>query len=186
MRTLRRGQARVDVAELDIRVYGDPVLRAVAREVVDFDDRLRRLADDMLVAMSAAAGVGLAATQVGILRALFTWAVEEEHDAIVNPVLVDASEELQEGDEGCLSFPGLYFPLDRPLRVRVRHQDLFGEERVTDAEGLLARVFVHEMDHLRGVLFIDHLARHDRLEAEKRMREYRLEHGLDGPLRRLG
>ncbi len=162
------------MAILDIRLFGDPVLRQRAREVTSFDVRLQRLAGDMLDTMRRAAGAGLAANQVGILKRLFTWEVEDQQGAVVNPVLEDVSEELQEGEEGCMSFPGLFYPLERPLRARVRHQDLSGDERLTDAQGFLARVFLHELDHLNGVLFIDHLARHDRKEALKRMREYRL------------
>jgi peptide deformylase len=160
---------------LGIRLFGDPVLRQKAREVTEFDDRLRRLADDMLEAMRAAAGAGLAANQVGVLKQLFVWEVGPEEDrhngAVVNPVVEETSEEIQEGDEGCLSFPGLFYPLDRPLRARVRFRDLHGEERTREAEGMLARVFLHEIDHLNGILFIDHLARHDRKEAMRRMRE---------------
>lgn len=162
---------------LQIRLFGDPVLRQKARDVTDFDDRLARLAADMHETMREAAGVGLAANQVGVLKRLFTWRfVEDEQDhrgTVVNPVVLETSEEIQEGDEGCLSFPGLYYPLDRPLRARIRHQDLHGDEHTTDLEGLLARVFLHEIDHLNGILFIDHLARHDRKEAMRQMRELR-------------
>ncbi|MEX1162286.1 MAG: peptide deformylase, partial [Nitriliruptor sp.] len=94
--------------------------------------------------------------------------------AVVNPVLLDSSEELQEGDEGCLSFPGLFYPVDRPLRVEVAHQDLHGDDHTVQLEGFLARIFLHEMDHLNGILFIDHLAEHDRKAAMKVMREQRL------------
>ncbi|MDP8960876.1 MAG: peptide deformylase [Actinomycetota bacterium] len=164
---------------LDIHLFGSPVLRQRAREVASFDARLQRLADDMLDTMRQGGGVGLAANQVGILKRLFTWEVEDRHGTVCNPVMEDVSEELQEGEEGCLSFPGLFYPIERPLRVQVRHQDLSGDEHTTDAEGFLARVFLHELDHLNGVLFIDHLARHDRKEALKRMREYRFAQGLD-------
>jgi peptide deformylase len=167
------------VAILEIRLFGDVVLRQRAREVTSFDARLQRLADDMLDTLRKSAGAGLAANQVGVLKRLFTWKVEDRHGAVVNPVLEDASEELQQGDEGCLSFPGLFYPVERPLRLRLGHQDLSGEHHTTDAEGFLARVFLHELDHLNGVLFIDHLARHDRKEALKRMREYRLQQGFD-------
>ncbi|HEX2027349.1 MAG TPA: peptide deformylase [Nitriliruptorales bacterium] len=170
------------MAPLEIRVFGDPVLRQHAREVVDFDARLRRLADDMHTAMREAAGAGLAANQVGILKRLFTWSVEDDSGTVVNPVVEETSEEMQEGDEGCLSFPGLFYPLQRPLRARVRHRDLDGEEHLSTVEGLRARVFLHEVDHLDGILFIDHLARHDRREAMSRMREFRLEHGIDAPV----
>ncbi len=167
------------MAILDIRLFGDPVLRQRAREVTSFDARLRRLADDMFDTMREAGGGGLAANQVGVLKRLFTWEAKDRRGTVCNPVVEDASEELQGGDEGCLSFPGLFYPLERPLRVRVRHQDLSGDEHLTNVEGLLARVFLHEIDHLNGVLFIDHLARHDRKEALKRMREYSFERGLD-------
>jgi peptide deformylase len=163
------------VATLDIRIFGDPVLRQQAREVTEFDVRLRRLADDMLETMRAAAGAGLAANQVGVLKRLFVWEITEleEHGAVVNPVVEETSAEVEESDEGCLSFPGLYYPLERPLRLRVRFQDPHGEEHVREVEGFLARCFLHEIDHLNGILFIDHLAKHDRREALRRMREFR-------------
>lgn len=167
------------MAILDIRLFGEPVLRQRAREVTSFDARLQRLADDMLDTLRQTAGAGLAANQVGVLKRLFTWEARDRHGAVCNPVVEEVSEELQEGEEGCLSFPGLFYPVERPLWVRVRHQDLSGDEQLTDAEGFLARVFLHEIDHLNGVLFIDHLARHDRKEALKRMREHRLEQDLD-------
>ena len=173
---------------LDIRIFGDPVLRQRAREVELFDDQLAQLAEDMLHTMREAQGVGLAANQVGVLKRLFTWELDVEEDedplggAVINPVLLDSSQEMQEGDEGCLSFPDLAFPLDRPLRVEVAHQDLHGEEHTVQLEGLLARVFLHEMDHLNGILFIDHLAAHDRKAALRIMRERRLEEaGGDEP-----
>ena len=169
------------MAILPIRIFGDPVLRQPARDVVEFDERLRRLADDMLETMRSVPGVGLAANQVGVLKRLFTWEVEEEHGAVVNPVLEDASEEVVEADEGCLSFPGLFYPLGRPFGVRITYRDLDGESRTRSVDGLLARVFLHEMDHLNGVLFIDHLARHDRKDALKRMREYRDQHLVRAP-----
>lgn len=166
---------------LPIRIFGDPVLRSRAHEVVDFDDALRRLADDMLQTMRAAQGAGLAANQVGVLKRLFTFEAhlddteEPVAGALVNPEVVETSEELQDGDEGCLSFPGLFFPTTRPLRARIKAFDVHGEERRRDGEGLLARIFLHEIDHLNGILFIDHLARHDRKEAMRRIRDGELE-----------
>lgn len=161
------------MSNLEIRLFGDPVLRQRARTVTEFDEALSRLAVDMLTTMREANGVGLAAPQVGILKRLFTWEVDEANGAVVNPILEDASEELITDDEGCLSFPGLFFPVDRPLRARIRHHDLTGEEHVTDVEDFDVRVWLHEMDHLNGILFIDHLAKHDRREAMRRMRELR-------------
>lgn len=177
------------MAVLPIRIFGDPVLRVRAHEVVDFDDALRRLADDMLETMRDAAGAGLAGNQVGVLKRLFTWEAGDAQvaaggsgsgnarfGAVANPQVVDASEEVQEGEEGCLSFPGLFYPTSRPLRVRLAYRDVHGEEQTADGEGLLARIFLHEVDHLNGVLFIDHLARHDRKEAMRRIRAGELEH----------
>lgn len=171
------------MATLRIRLFGDPILRQEAREVTDFDGRLQTLAGDMLETMRAAPGVGLAAPQVGVLKRLFVWqsARDEEDDdqqesgAVVNPVLLDASEETFLGEEGCLSFPGLFYDVERPLRAQVAYHDLAGGERTRRLEGFLARVWLHEMDHLNGILFIDHLAAHDRREAMRRMRRYRLE-----------
>jgi peptide deformylase len=173
------------VARLEVRIFGDPVLRQRARTVEDFDGRLATLAADMLETMRAHDGVGLAANQVGVLKRLFTWEVDDGEQpiggAVVNPHLLDVSEQLQGGDEGCLSFPGLFYPLERPLRVEVRHQDVHGEEHTVQLEGHLARIWLHEMDHLDGILFIDHLAAHDRRAALDAMRAYRLEQGLDEP-----
>lgn len=176
------------MARLQVRVFGDPVLRQRSRTVDDFDDRLATLARDMFDTMRSLDGVGLAANQVGVLRRLFTW---EFHDpdhpdeplggAVVNPELISTSADEQLGDEGCLSFPGLFYPLARPLEVEVRHQSLDGEPDVVKLEGHPARIWLHEMDHLDGVLFIDHLAAHDRRAAMDAMRAYRLEHGLDDP-----
>ncbi len=162
---------------LEIRVFGDPVLRQAALEVRDFDDSLARLAEDMALTMRAQDGVGLAANQVGVLRRLFTYDDPGDEDrearagAVVNPVLLDASEESELADEGCLSFPGLFYPVERQLEVLVRHVDLHGEEHETQLHGFGARIWLHEMDHLNGVLFVDHLARHDRREAMRLMRE---------------
>ncbi len=178
------------MARMEIRIFGDPVLRQRAHEVTDFDGRLATLAEDMLETMRGADGVGLAANQVGVLKRLFTWEVEHEAEdgarsreggAVVNPQLTDASEDLQDGDEGCLSFPGLFYPVERPLKVEVAYQDLAGDDHRVQLQGHYARIWLHEMDHLNGILFVDHLAAHDRKAALKQMREYRLAQGLDDP-----
>lgn len=183
------------MSKLEIRIFGDPVLRQRAHEVEDFDGRLATLANNMFETMRAAEGVGLAANQVGVLKRMFTWELEREADdgsieamgsAVVNPVLLDSSEDIQDGDEGCLSFPGLFYPVDRPLRVEVGYQDLGGDDHTVQLEGFLARIWLHEMDHLNGILFIDHLAKHDKTEALKRMREYRTEQGIEDPKIRPG
>jgi peptide deformylase len=169
------------VGLLEIRVFGDPVLRQAALEVRDFDDALVRLAEDMARTMHENGGVGLAANQVGVLRRLFTYDDPGDDDrapsagAVVNPVLVAAGDDAEVADEGCLSFPGLFYPVERPLQVVVRHQDVHGESHETEMVGFGARIWLHEMDHLNGVLFVDHLARHDRREAMRIMRERALE-----------
>jgi peptide deformylase len=164
------------LALLPIRIFGDPVLRTRASEVTEFDEALRRLADDMLETMRHAAGAGLAGNQVGVLKRLFTWQVDDDrHGAFVNPEVLETSEELQEGDEGCLSFPGLFYPTPRPLRVRIEVADVHGERREVVGEELFARIMLHELDHLNGILFIDHLERHDRKDAMRRIRAGELE-----------
>lgn len=167
---------------LDIRLFGDPILRLRANEVPEFDDTLRRLGADMLETMRAANGAGLAGNQVGVLKRIFTWESEEGEGAFVNPEILEASEDIQEGDEGCLSFPGLFYPTRRPLRVSLRIQDVHGDEhKIESATPLEARIFLHEIDHLNGILFIDHLARHDRKEAMRRIRNGELEHPQPPP-----
>jgi peptide deformylase len=175
------------VSILPIRIFGDPVLREHAAQVTAFDEGLRRLADDMLETMRAAAGVGLAANQVGVLRRLFTWELPAERGgtgefgAYVNPEVVETSEEVEEGEEGCLSFPGLFYPTSRPLRATISARDVHGESITKTGEGMLARIFLHEIDHLNGILFIDHLARHDRKEAMRRIRDGELEQAAAVP-----
>jgi peptide deformylase len=166
---------------LRIRVFGDPILRERAAEVTDFDAALRRLAEDMRAVMLAAAGIGLAANQVGVLKRLFTWATPTSEGALVNPEVVECSKESEEGEEGCLSFPGLFYPTTRPLRAKLRGYDVHGAPISVEGEGLDARVLLHELDHLNGILFIDHLARHDRKDAMRRIRSGDLDH--PGPQR---
>ncbi len=163
------------MTQLPIRIFGDPVLRQRAGEVTEFDDRLHRLAEDMMETMRASNGAGLAANQVGILKRVFTWETGEGHGAVINPTITFESEEIQEGEEGCLSFPGLFYPTQRPLHVHIDAQDVSGEDLTLHGEGLLARIIAHEIDHLNGILFIEHLARHDRKEAMRRIRRGELE-----------
>ena len=166
---------------LPIRIFGDPVLRERAFEVTEFDAGLARLGEDMLETMRAASGAGLAANQVGVLRRVFTWQLAgtedtaPEHGIYVNPEILSTSAETQEDEEGCLSFPGLFYPTVRPLRATVQAYDVEGKPVERTGEGLLARIFLHEIDHLNGILFLDHLARHDRKEAMRRIRAGELE-----------
>ncbi len=158
---------------LPIRRFGDPVLRDRARPVETFDDALRRLADSMIETMRDAPGVGLAAPQVGRPIRLFVFDVGDGARALANPTLRDEWGE-QIGEEGCLSLPGLYFPVRRAQRVRAEGFDLDGNAVAIEGEELLARVFQHEVDHLNWVLFIDRLDGEDRRRALAALRDQTL------------
>ena len=153
-----------------IRLFGDPVLRSKALEVVDFDKELRRLVEDLTDTMLEAPGAGLAAPQIGVGLRVFTWNVEGEVGHLVNPVL-DLSEETQDGDEGCLSIPGLSIDCLRALSVVARGFDQYGEPVTIAGSDLLARAIQHETDHLDGVLFVDRLTPELRKQAMKEIRE---------------
>jgi peptide deformylase len=155
------------MAVLTIRTFGDPVLRQKARAVDDVGDVHQRLSQDMLETMRVAPGVGLAAPQVGVLERIFTWEVEDEFGTIINPVITKRSRKTYVDEEGCLSLPGLVYPVERHLGVRVEGIDEYGEPLEIDAEEHLARVFQHEIDHLDGVLFIDRLPDDLRREARR-------------------
>ena len=167
------------MARLPIRQFGDPVLRQEAKEVERVTDAHRRLVADMLETMRDAPGVGLAGPQVGVMERVFVWEVEEEYGAVFNPKIVARSDERVEGEEGCLSLPGLYYPVERSERVTVEGIDENGEPVKLDAEGLLARVCQHEIDHLDGVLFIDRIPEALRKEALGILRDRAL--GLPTP-----
>ena len=167
------------MAVLDIRTFGDPVLRERAREIEAVTDLHRRLAADMLDTMRDAPGVGLAGTQVGVLERLFVWEVDDRHGALLNPVITARSSEMVEDEEGCLSLPGLVYPVVRPAAVTVTGMGLDGETITFDAEELLARVVQHEIDHLDGVLFIDRLDEALKRDALRRLSEQAL--GLSSP-----
>ena len=150
------------MALLQIRHYPDPVLKQPAAAVANFDEKLRQLAEDMTETMYAAPGVGLAAPQVGVgLRlAVIDCAPKDEPPALlvlVNPQIVASEGESCE-EEGCLSVPGFYAKVDRSSRVRVSFQDLDGRPKLIEAEGLTAVACQHEIDHLDGILFVDHLS----------------------------
>jgi len=159
---------------LEIRRFGDPVLRSPALAVVEFDARLATLADDMHETMRAAPGVGLAAPQVGVPRRLFTFDSGEESGSYANPEVVWRSDDTQDGEEGCLSIPGVYFPVVRAMKVRVRAKTIDGEPVEREAEGFLARIFQHEIDHLDGILFVDRLDAEHRREAMRAIRDAEL------------
>lgn len=139
----------------NIVTVGDPVLTKKCRPVVKFDDRLAQLIDDMKETMRSANGVGLAAPQVGVLRRLVVVDVGDEIVELVNPELVSESEEQQTGVEGCLSLPGEYGVVTRPMYVTVRAQDRNGDWYEYDGEELVARCFCHEIDHLDGHMYTE-------------------------------
>lgn len=156
-------------------ILPDPLLREVSRPVERVDDELRRLADDMLETMYDAPGIGLAAVQVGEPLRMLVVDVSKEDEprapqVIVNPEIVERSDERSVYEEGCLSIPDYYAEVERPAKVRVRYMDRQGKEREVVAEGLLATCLQHEIDHLNGVLFIDHISR---LKRDMVVRKFR-------------
>lgn len=153
-----------------IRLFGDPVLRTPAVPVTDFDKELRVLVKDLEETMMDAPGAGLAAPQIGVGLRVFTYYVDGVLGHLVNPDL-DLSEELQEGEEGCLSFPGIYYDTPRALRVVAKGFDQHGEPVTLEGSELLARAIQHETDHLEGILFIDRMNRDQRKLALKAIRE---------------
>lgn len=146
---------------LNILRYPDPRLHKIAKPVTVFDERLKKLAADMAETMYEAPGVGLAATQVDVHEQLIVIDTSETHDDLrvfVNPEIVWASEERQVYDEGCLSVPGIYDGVERPARVKVRALDVEGKPFEVEADGLLAVCIQHEMDHLKGKVFVEYLS----------------------------
>ena len=168
-------RARRDEALAHVRKLGDPVLRASAVVVERFDDMLKTEVEHMGELMEHALGIGLAATQVGVLNRVLVYRVHAEDPitALVNPVIEWASEELETAEEGCLSLPGVHVEVERPARVRARARDATGAELLVEAEGLHARVIQHEIDHLDGVLILDRISREARREAMRAMRQAR-------------
>jgi peptide deformylase len=167
------------MAVLPIRMFGDPVLRQRAREVESITDVHRRLVADMLDTMRDASGVGLAGPQVGVMERIFVWEVGEEHGALINPRIVSRSEATEEAEEGCLSIPGLAYPVVRASEVVVEALDENGDEVRIEGTELLARVCQHEIDHIDGVLFLDHLTPELRRDAMRQWNEQTL--GLSSP-----
>lgn len=153
-----------------IRLFGDPVLRRPAIEVVDFDKELRTLVTDLTDTMLEAPGAGLAAPQIGVGLRVFTWYVDGEVGHLVNPVL-ELSEEIQDGPEGCLSLPGITVDCKRAMSVVATGFDMHGEPVTVRGSELLARAIQHETDHLDGILFIDRLDTEARKAAMREIRE---------------
>ena len=162
------------MATHSIRVFGDPVLKQRAVEVGDVDGALVRLVEDMLDTMYAAPGAGLAAPQVGVQKRLFVYDAGDGPHAVINPVIVESRGEW-EHEEGCLSVPGLYFPIVRPKEVLLHGVGLDGEELSIEADEFLARVFQHELDHLDGTLLLERLDAETRKSALRELRQRALD-----------
>jgi peptide deformylase len=166
--------ARRDAALAQVRKFGDPVLRTKARPVERFDQALRDEVERMGLLMDDGLGIGLAATQVGVLHRLFVYRVQVGAPlaALVNPEIVWSSREQEIAEEGCLSLPLVHVDVDRPIHVRVSAQDEFGEQILVEASGLEARVIQHELDHLNGVLILDRTPRDQRKQAMRTLRDW--------------
>jgi peptide deformylase len=166
-------RARRAAALAHVRKLGDPVLRTRAREVDRFDDELRAEVGRMGQLMHDALGIGLAAPQVGVSHRVLVYRVEPDSpvNALVNPVIEWAGDETEIVEEGCLSLPAVHVEVERPVHVRVRAKDEYGEDIRVEASGLEARVIQHEIDHLDGVLILDRTTKDQRKAAMRALRE---------------
>jgi len=154
----------------EIRLFGDPVLLTPASPVIDFDKELRKLVADLTDTMLEAPGAGLAAPQIGVPLRVFTWHVDDVLGHLINPTLT-LGEEIQDGEEGCLSFPELRYDAKRAMNAVARGFNMFGEPVVIEGTEFLARALQHETDHLDGILFIDRLTPENRKLAMREIRE---------------
>ncbi len=165
--------ARRKAALAQVRQFGDPVLRTKARPIERFDDALREEVERMGHLMDDAIGVGLAATQVGVVHRLLVYKIAHDAQlaALINPEIEWSGRETESMEEGCLSLPRVLVDVDRPIHVRVRALNEYGEPISIEASGLEARVIQHEIDHLDGVLILDRTSREQRKEAMRLLRE---------------
>ena len=166
-------RARRAAALKHVRKYGDPVLRSRALEIHRFDEALREEVRRMGSLMHDSYGIGLAATQVGVMHRLLVYRTELEGSiaALVNPVVEWTSKDKETSEEGCLSLPGVSVDVERPVHVRVSALDEYGKPILVEASGLEARVIQHEIDHLDGVLIVDRTSRDQRKQAMRALRE---------------
>ena len=161
---------RKEVALAQIRQYGDPVLRMRADDVEAFDEELARITGRMVELMHDADGVGLAATQIGIVRRFFVATLDGEDRVLVNPVVTSVGDETELDEEGCLSLGSIRVPIERAVRVQVDARDAAGEPVALSLEGIDARVVQHELDHLDGVLLLDRTEAESRRDALSQLR----------------
>ena len=156
----------------DIRIIGDPVLRTPCEPITDIDERVKALVEDLLEGVDMDGRAGLAANQIGVGLRAFSYNIYGEIGYVLNPVIVEKSvDEYQDGDEGCLSIPELWYPTERAWYARVEGIDLDGKKVVVEGEELMARCLQHECDHLDGMLYIDRLDRATRTKALRDIRE---------------
>lgn len=155
----------------EIRVVGDPVLRTVCDPITDINDGVKTLVEDLLETVDMDGRAGLAANQIGVGLRAFSWNIDGDIGYVLNPRLVEVSmEEYQDGDEGCLSVPGLWYPTERAWYARVEGIDLDRKQVVVEGQELMARCLQHETDHLEGKLYIDRL---DRATRKRALRDIR-------------
>lgn len=157
---------------LRIRIFGDPVLREKAKPVKKIDKIISNLAKSMLETMKAEKGVGLAATQIGVLEKICVCDPGENPMVLINPEIIEVSEEKEIFEEGCLSLPRVTVNISRPKRIKVRALDLKGRVQIIEAEDLLARIIQHEIDHLNGNLILDRASKEERRKALTELSEY--------------
>ncbi|MGO1561746.1 Peptide deformylase [Actinomycetales bacterium JB111] len=160
------------MAMRDIRTVGDPVLRTVCDPITEIDPTVKQLVEDLCETVDHDGRAGLAANQIGVSLRAFSWNIEDEIGYVLNPTIVALDEEyIQDGDEGCLSVPGLWFPTVRAWYARVEGTDLDGKKVVVEGEELMARCLQHECDHLDGFLYIDRLEKSVKKKAMRAVRE---------------
>ena len=160
------------MAYRDIRIIGDPVLRTACDPITSVDATVKALVEDLLETVDEDGRAGLAANQIGVSLRAFSWHIDGEIGYVLNPRLVELSEdEYQDGEEGCLSVPGLWYPTERAWYARAEGTDLDGRKVVVEGEGLMGRCIQHECDHLDGHLYLDRLSRRHRVEAMRELRK---------------
>jgi|YNPNPStandDraft_1061719.scaffolds.fasta_scaffold11549_6 peptide deformylase len=159
------------MAVLRIITFGDPILKEPCREVAEITGKTRRLADDLVETMYHASGLGLAANQTGVVERIFVFDLGEGPRVCINPRIIFESPELLEEEEGCLSLPGVQILVARPQVVEIEYTDLEGKTRRLRGEGLMARLFRHELDHLDGRLLLERAGREERVRALRQMQD---------------
>ncbi len=159
------------MAMREIRTVGDPVLRTPCDPITTVDERVRSLVADLVETVDYEGRAGLAANQIGVNLRAFSWNIDDEVGYVLNPTIVELSDDYQDGDEGCLSVPGLWYPTRRSWYARVVGVDLDGNEVVVEGTELMARCLQHEVDHLDGMLYLDRLDRAVRKKAMRAIRE---------------